>query len=171
MPLIFLRHPKPNAPKGLCYGRTDLTLAPGLNRVAQRLDEKLPKVDTIVSSPLSRCRGLAQAVANKRGLPVNTDEDLVEMDFGAWENTPWDSIDRKELDLWADDFFHARPHGGESVAMLRERVRSALTRLDNKMTLWVSHAGVYRALMAETDHHDPWNAHIDFAEFEVVNLS
>lgn len=171
MPLIFLRHTKPYAPEGLCYGRTDLALAPGFGQAAQRLCDALPPVNTVISSPLSRCRVLAQTIAKNRDLSIKIDYDLIEMDFGAWENTLWGAIDRTELDTWADDFFHAKPHGGESVSMLQDRVRSALTRLDNSTTLWVSHAGVYRALMAETDHLDPWNARIDFAHFEAVNLS
>ncbi|NNJ67722.1 MAG: hypothetical protein HKP54_06750 [Boseongicola sp.] len=171
MSLTFLRHSKPLCADGLCYGRTDVKLAPGLGTILQRLDETLPHVERVVSSPLSRCRTLAQSIANKRKLQAEADQNLIEMDFGEWENTPWDDIDRHALDTWADNFFHARPHGGESVTMLRKRVRKALENLDDTPTLWVSHAGVFRALMAETDHPDPWNARIDFATFQVINLT
>ena len=170
MPLIFLRHSKPDAADGLCYGRTDLELAPGLDAIVQRLDETLPDVTRIVSSPLTRCQILAQALGHKRQIKTETDHNLIEMDFGTWENTRWNDIDRHALDTWADDFFHARPHGGESVAMLQKRVRTALRSLDNTPTLWVSHAGVYRALMAQTNHPDPWNARIDFATFQAITL-
>lgn len=170
MPLIFLRHSKPEAPDGLCYGRTDLALASDFDAVARHLHGTLPPVSAVISSPLSRCLRLAQAIADNRQLPIRNDEDLIEMDFGSWENTPWDAINRTDLDAWADDFFHARPHGGESVAMLQNRIRSALSRLGDRPTLWVSHAGVYRALLAETDHPDPWNVRIDFAEFETIEL-
>ena len=47
--------------------------------------------------------------------------------------------------------FHARPHGGESVAMLRERVLSALddiSKLALLMPCYVTHSGVIRAAMA-----------------------
>ena len=54
------------------------------------------------------------------------DERLREFDFGTWEGVRWDAIPRAELDAWAADFFHARPHGGESVHMLRERVETAI---------------------------------------------
>ena len=171
MSLIFLRHSKPKAADGLCYGRTDLALEPGLDTIAQRLDAKLPALERIISSPLSRCQELAQALAEKRKTPLSIDPNLIEMDFGTWENTPWDSIDRNALDAWADDFLHARPHGGESVTMLRNRVRTALESIDDTPTLWVSHAGVFRALMAQTDHPDPWNARIDFAEFQTIDLA
>jgi alpha-ribazole phosphatase len=170
MPLIFLRHSKPDAADGLCYGRTDLEPAPDLDTIVQRLDETLPDVTRIVSSPLTRCQFLAQALGHKRQIKTEIDHNLIEMDFGTWENTPWNDIDRHALDTWADDFFHARPHGGESVAILQKRVRTALRNLDNTPTLWVSHAGVYRALMAQTNHPDPWNARIDFATFQAITL-
>lgn len=138
--------------------------------MAEELDKSLPNVTKIISSPLSRCRLLAEAIGKKKQIAVNEDEDLIEMNFGAWENKLWDTIERAELDAWADDFFDARPHGGESVAMLQTRVRSAVARLDQEPTLWVSHAGVYRALLAQTDHPDPWNAQIGFAEFRIIDL-
>jgi alpha-ribazole phosphatase len=170
MPLIFLRHSQPAAPDGLCYGRTDLDLAPGLNAVANRLAETLPHITQIATSPLSRCKKLATAIATRRSVPFIEDPNLIEMDFGDWENTRWNDIPRAELDTWADDFFHARPHGGESVAMLQNRTRNALANRDREPTLWVSHAGVYRALMAETNHVDPWNARIEFAQFETLPI-
>ena len=80
------------------------------------------------------------------------------------------AIAASDLDAWADDFFHARPHGGESVAMLQARVQKALSSRPNGTTLWVSHAGLYRALLAETEHPDPWNTLIDFAEFDILNI-
>ena len=50
------------------------------------------------------------------------------MDFGRWEGLPWSAVPRAELDAWAADLMHARPHGGESVAMLLARTRRALAR-------------------------------------------
>ncbi|SMX22581.1 histidine phosphatase family protein [Boseongicola aestuarii] len=171
MSLIFLRHSKPAAADGLCYGRTDLGLQPGLDSITDQLHADLPPLKRIITSPLSRCRILAQTLAGKRQIPLTIDANIIEMDFGTWEDTPWNAIDRDALDAWAADFFHARPHGGESVNMLQNRVRTALENIDDTPTLWVSHAGVFRALMAQTDHSDPWNARIDFAEFQTINLA
>ena len=82
----------------------------------------LPRADRLVSSPLERCRRLAERIGAARGLVPVVDERLREFDFGTWEGVPWESIPRAELDAWAADFLHARPHGGESVQMLHERV-------------------------------------------------
>ena len=72
------------------------------------------------------------------------------MDFGRWERVPWNDIDRTELDAWAADFFHARPHGGESVAMVSERVGSALAdyRRSGVSHAVVTHAGIIKAARA-----------------------
>ena len=170
MSLIFLRHTRPDVPDGTCYGRTDIGLAPGFEETAGHILRTLPDIDHIVSSPLMRCRLLANAVATRRNLSVSINDDLAEMDFGAWENSSWNAIPRAELDEWAEDFLHARPHNGESVAMLQIRVRRALKNRSKGVTLWVSHGGLYRALLAETEHPDPWNAKIGFGQFDILNI-
>ena len=146
------------------------SLAPGWEAAADRLTSALPKIDHIVCSPLGRCRLLAGYLSQRLTKPVTINEDLTEMDFGAWENTLWDDVPRQELDAWADDFYHARPHGGESVAMLQTRVRRALKSRPEGAVLWVGHAGLYRSLLAETEHPDPWNAQISFGAFEILNI-
>ena len=77
---------------------------------------------------------------------------------------PWDSIPRPELDAWAADFFHARPHGGESVHMLHERVGSAIAdyRQSGVSHVVVTHAGVIKAALAQSGHADGWSATIEF---------
>jgi alpha-ribazole phosphatase len=118
----------------------------------------LPPFDRLVSSPLTRCATLATALAEARGIEASFDDRLREMDFGAWEGVDWDHIPRHQLDHWAEDFLHARPHGGESVAMLAARVDAALTlyRKQPGTTLVVTHAGVIRAALGD------WRAAITF---------
>lgn len=48
----------------------------------------MPELRRVVSSPLSRCRKLAQYIATAAELPLHFDERLAEMDFGAWEGRP-----------------------------------------------------------------------------------
>ena len=92
------------------------------------------------------------------------DERLREFDFGAWEGVPWDNIPRSELDAWATDFFHARPHGGESVRMLHERVGAAIAdyRRSGASHVVVTHAGVIKAALARAGHPDGWKAVVGF---------
>ena len=143
MPLTLLRHTTPNHHQGLCYGRLDLDLADSFLVEARIALAALGKMTAIYSSPLSRCMRLAEVMEEPR---------LIEMDFGQWEGLPWSDLPREELDAWAEDFMHARPHGGESVAMLRERVLSALDDISKARSLdavlCVTHSGVIRAAMA-----------------------
>lgn len=158
MSLILLRHTRPAAAEGLCYGRTDLDVGPDFAAEAAAITATLPPVATMVTSPLRRCRRLAEAIAGARGLALADDPRLAEIDFGAWEGRPWDAIPRAEIDAWAADLMHANPHGGETVAALAARVAAALAdwRAAPGPVLVVSHAGVARAARALAGETAPW---------------
>lgn len=165
--MILLRHTRTEAPAGVCYGRTDLPLAADFETDAQRVMRELPPVSNVVASPLGRCRRLAERIAATRDLPLCEDPRLTEMDFGAWEGRAWDAVERGALDAWAADFHGARVHGGESVAMLAARVASALAAAEPRRppTLWVTHAGVARAVAALAGRFDGWNTRLDFGDW------
>lgn len=167
MPLIVLRHTRPEIAAGVCYGSSDLGLAADFDADARRIAAELPAVSRIVSSPLSRGRLLAEAVGAARGLDVEVDPALRELDFGTWELQRWDAIARAELDAWAADFLGARPHGGESVAMLAERVGVALDRHPpaTPPVLWVTHSGVIRAVCAHLGEPRGWSTDLGFGEW------
>ena len=164
MPVILVRHTRPAVPEGVCYGVTELDLAPTFDDEAAAVVAALPRADRLVSSPLQRCRRLAERIGVARGLVPLFDERLREFDFGTWEGVPWDCIPRTELDAWAADFLHARPHGGESVQMLRERVAAAIAdyRRSGVSHVVVTHAGVIKAALAQTGHPDGWKVVVEF---------
>lgn len=167
MGLILLRHTRPAAPEGLCYGRTDLPLDE--DDFAARVPEliaTLPGIHRLCTSPLSRCRRLAEAIGAARGLVPEVDPRLREMDFGRWENRAWAALPRGELDAWAADFDEARPHGGETVAELARRVDAVLGDAPQPgTTLWVTHAGIVRATCALRGLHAGWDTRLGFGEW------
>lgn len=123
----------------------------------------LPSVRSIVTSPLIRCTKLASYIARELRLPVKEDHRLMEIDFGTWERQAWSAIPRVVIDAWAADFLHARPHGGESVAMLRARVLESLFAYQSaERTLIVTHAGVIRAALATGEKAEDFNQQIGF---------
>ena len=78
-------------------------------------------------------------------------EDLVELDFGAWEGRPWEAVPRDELNAWAADLWRHRPGGGESAAMAAGRWRrfsQAFQHHTAKAALAVTHAGLIRVALA-----------------------
>ena len=171
MALILLRHGPPEGGAGLCYGRSDLAPGPGTAALAARLSRELPPLGRILTSPLARAARLAEGIGAARGLVPGIDPRLSEIDFGAWEGRRWDDIPRAEIDAWAADLLHARPHGGESVAMLAARVGAALAAPGTGPTvLAVTHAGPIRAALAEAGQRDAWQARIAFGAWLVMAI-
>lgn len=164
-PLCWLvRHPRPEAPAGLCYGRTDLAAQPAdTARAAQALAARLPAGIVLRSSPLQRCQTLLQTLHVLRpDVQLRPPEDwLAEMDFGTWEGRLWADLPAAELRAWTDDFGHYRAGGhGESVAQFLMRLHEGLQAVRAAWETpslrdrhgwppaeaWITHAGVIRGL-------------------------
>ena len=65
-----------------------------------------------------------------------------------------------------DGFHGARPHGGESVAVLAARVQIGARRpLADPPVLWVTHGGVARAVCALRGLAEGWNRRVGFGEW------
>jgi alpha-ribazole phosphatase len=147
MRLVLVRHPQPLVAAGVCYGSTDLPVAPDVaQQMAATLGASLPPGTRVYSSTLQRCTTLASLLA----APV-LDPRLVEMDFGQWEMQPWHAIPKAEIDAWAADLVHYRPGGGESVLQLTARVASfydEMRRLPHAQAMVICHAGTMRVLAA-----------------------
>ena len=108
MRLHLIRHPKPLIEPGICYGQLDI-LAKIENSDLVRLRAELLPDLPVWSSPLLRCRQLAEALHPAPRI----DPRLQEMDFGEWEMTSWDRIQREALDGWAADPLGYRPPQGD----------------------------------------------------------
>jgi len=141
--VFLIRHPRPRIADGICYGRLDVA-AEEPEPIAAALRARLPAGMMVVSSPLARCRALAEALHPQPRFEAA----LMEMDFGDWEGRRWDAIGRAALDAWAADLLHHAPPGGESAAMLQARVVACLDALADEgiaRCAIVTHAGVMRA--------------------------
>lgn len=167
MAVTLLRHTRPLDAEGLCYGARDLDLAPGFETEAEAVLDVLPAVRVLISSPLRRCRLLAERIGAKRGCDVTLDPDWREMDFGTWEGLAWDAIPRAELDAWAADFMGYEGHGGESVTALQARVRRAVAATPDG-ALVVTHAGAIKAALAVRNLPDAWERRTPFGGMVVV---
>ena len=157
MDLVLIRHPAVAVEAGVCYGSSDVALAGDATQEAAALARRLealgaPAPARVESSPLARCAHIAKAFAGQHGVAAGTDARLAEMDFGTWELQRWDAIERAQIDAWAADFEHARPHGGESVAQFEARVHTwfdAVCATATGEPVWsVTHVGVIRAVTA-----------------------
>lgn len=143
MQVFLIRHPRPQVAAGICYGQLDLP-ALGVEQTATRLRQQLPADLPLISSPLQRCRALAEALHPS----PRFEPELMEMNFGEWEGRHWDQIGAEALDAWAADLLHHAPPGGESAAMLQARVIASFDSLAAEgltACVVVTHAGVMRA--------------------------
>jgi broad specificity phosphatase PhoE len=105
-----------------------------------------------VASPLARARDTMERLRAALGLPSSSyrlDERLKELSFGAWEGLTWREVRAREANMAtvrARDKWTFVPPGGESYAMLAERVAPALADLTRDAVI-VSHGGVARVLL------------------------
>ena len=143
MRLHLIRHPKPVIKPGVCYGRHDCS-AESVEAAALALRAVLPAGLPVWSSPLIRCRALAEQL---HAHPL-IDDRLAEMHFGDWEGRRWDDIPRAELDAWAADVAGYAPLGGESPRDLQQRALDFVASLAVPEAVIVTHAGVIRTLLA-----------------------
>lgn len=109
----------------------------------------------IVTSPLSRCRAFAGALAEKRGVPVSVEARFKEVAFGAWEGRTAAQLSAHQPDLLFDfkcDPVTYRPAGAELLADFDARVtagwQAVLDAHSGEHVLVVCHAGVIRMLLA-----------------------
>ena len=92
MNLFAIRHTSVAVEPGICYGQTDVPVADSFIVEKEKLAAQLYNVefDKIYSSPLSRCKLLAENLFQKEQIVF--DERLKELNFGDWELKTWDAI-------------------------------------------------------------------------------
>lgn len=105
-------------------------------------------------SPMGRVRETCDIVRSTLGMAADgftLEPRLIELGFGSWEGLTWKDVRhadpagaaRRKADKW-----RCVPPGGESYAMLHERVRPVITSLSDE-TVVVAHGGVARAFLVE----------------------
>lgn len=130
MTILLIRHTSVDVAPGICYGQTDVPLADSFPQEAEKVRKALHRhtIDAVFTSPLSRCRRLAEYCGFNDAIP---DRRLMEMNFGDWEMRRYDEISDPRLRLWYDDFLNVQATGGESAMMQKERFGDFLKSLDS----------------------------------------
>ena len=159
--IYFVRHGETDwNVEGRLQGQKDIPLN-DLGRVqaeeaGRRLRALVPRFEDLdyVASPMTRTRETMELLRTTLGLhpaAYRLDERLVELTFGAWEGMTWKEVRKSEPQAAAarerDKWGFAPPGGGESYAMLADRVRPILDGL-TRDTVLVAHGGVARAFLA-----------------------
>jgi ribonuclease H / adenosylcobalamin/alpha-ribazole phosphatase len=118
-----------------------------VERVARRLGTM--GCDALFSSTLNRALSTAQAISDVTGLPIQTVDDLREMNYGTWEGKSFLEVrktDEPAYLRWIDDVDYPCPEG-ESHAHVLERMKRAFDSVrasGAKRPIVVSHGTAIR---------------------------
>jgi len=134
-------------------------------RNGQVLRGALPRPNNVhfVASPLIRARETMELIRGRMGLDpydYRTDIRLQELSFGRWEGLTLPELkhaDPAGYRARRDRRWAVVPPGGESYAMLADRVEPVLGALDRD-TVLVAHGGVMRAIRVLLCGSDPQEA-------------
>lgn len=127
---LLIRHGETALTAGKRYsGRGDVPLSETGRAQALAVAKRAASFKPVaaVTSPLARCVETAKPL----GVPVVTDPDLIECDFGLWEGMTFAEVRAnygKEMNSWLASTAVAPP-GGESFQQVAKRVRAAVARL------------------------------------------
>ncbi|MCY3923397.1 MAG: histidine phosphatase family protein [Chloroflexi bacterium] len=134
--ILLLRHVESEANKaGVGLGRTDSPpTALGLRQLDATVTALREQTITrVVTSPLSRARLLAEAIAESHGLEAVACDELLELDVGHMEGLEWPVARArygKFLDAWrSDDSLNITMPGGESLADVYRRSHGVFDEL------------------------------------------
>ena len=177
MKITVVRHTSVDVPKGICYGITDVPLAPTFRGEMEQVRQKLGSTDFdfVYTSPLIRCTSLASEIISNQ--PIHTDSRLTELNFGDWEMAEWNVLFESENGkAWFADYINTRCPNGESFIDLILRTNLFLEDLRQiavNRVLIFTHAGIIRAMMcllqnktAEEAFHTP----LEYGQIITFNL-
>jgi broad specificity phosphatase PhoE len=135
-------------------GRSDVPLTDTGRAQAREAGERLASagIDAVISSPLSRARDTAQAIAEATGAPLRVDERLTEIDYREFEG-----LDRAAalerfgdaFQAWREDPFGSPVAGMEPLgdALHRARAATADALAAGERPVIVGHQGILRIVL------------------------
>ncbi|WP_295234060.1 alpha-ribazole phosphatase [Sediminibacterium sp.] len=149
MEIYLIRHTTPKVEKGICYGQVDLDITETFLEEVEAIKPHLPSDEIkVYSSPLQRCKKLADALFD--GLAIDVHDDLMELNCGQWELLPWNDIPKEEIQPWMDDFVNVAVPKGESYVDLHNRVVKRFNEIVSRQesAVIVAHGGVLRSILS-----------------------
>jgi len=182
--LLLLRHGQTQLSVERRYsgrGNPELTdlgreqAAAGAGLIASRGDE----IAAIISSPLQRALDTAAAVGAATGVPVSVDEGFIETDFGQWEGLTFAEAAERYPEVHRDWLRDATvdPPGGESFALVGERVAAARERViaeyPGQTVVVVSHVTPIKETLRAALEVGPsllYRLHLDLASLSIAEF-
>ena len=133
----------------------------------------------IYSSPLVRCMATARPSAERLGLPVESDERLIEIGHGTWEGRYRQDIEREDPELyrlWREEPARVAFEGGESLADVLARWRSFARALALRAehALVTTHDAVIRCALVDLlgrPLDDLWQVRVENGAFALLETA
>lgn len=154
--ITLVRHGKVAGPAAL-YGRTDIALSTAghsdLTLALNNLHAQTP-INQLISSPRLRCLQVAQECSTQHKIPLRTEDNLQEMDFGIWDGIPFDKLgdEWKNIEAFWESPHSMQPPEGESLTDFAARVisgwESLISNTKHGHNVIICHGGVIRILIA-----------------------
>jgi len=167
--------------KGMFRGRTDFPLNKRGLVQAQDLAQELKSfpIKYIYTSPLSRARQTAEAIAQQCGIEVKIEEQFNNIELGSWEGRFKKEIAElypKEWEIWVNNTEKLKVKGMETLYDVQKRAKICLDNLvsqHNGDTLAViTHRAVLKPLIAAClNIVSPyfWKIHLDTASYSLLS--
>ncbi len=153
--IIYVRHAESLwNPIGRYQGRLDPELSERGKKQAPLIAKALKKYNptALYSSPLKRTYQTAEYIGKELGLPVNIDENLIEIDHGDWAGMLVEEVKEKYPDMFRQWLYEPETvdfPNGESLYEVYHRVRrfqeDVLEKHDGETIVAVSHTVPIRA--------------------------
>ena len=156
--LFLLRHGQTATSREnlFCGRRLNVQLTPEGVAMAKAFADAYRQMPwtAIYSSPLDRALTTANELARVVGLPVEQRDGLEELDYGEWDGSSTDAVEKKyhdDYERWVADPAWNPPTGGETAVALAQRATRVIEEIDATCSdgnvLVVSHKATIRVAL------------------------
>jgi alpha-ribazole phosphatase len=178
MEVYLVRHTETVCKKGICYGQSDVGIIEPYDQIFSEIVRKLPQEAKLYSSPLKRCKILANYILEHTNTDaIVEDSRLMEMNFGDWELQQWNDIPKDILDPWMNDFVSVAAPNGESFIDVDNRVWDFISNeiqfQKTKPVIIVAHSGVIRSILCRINKiplQDAFKSVLDYGAVIKIEL-
>ena len=182
--IYLIRHGQTDWNKDKIFrGKADVPLNEHGRKEAQALADHLKHVrpDACYSSPLSRALETAETAIGRRSLSVQTDEGIIDIDYGEWQGLQDAEVSKKFAEIYRR--WHETPHrvrfpGGESLAMVKKRSLASLDRIRSShpddTVFVVAHRVVTKVIMCAVlglSNSAFWKIQQDNCAYNIIEFS
>lgn len=155
--------------EGRYLGWSDVPLSEAGKEKLRLLSIPIDKPDLIITSDRLRCIETAKLLYER--IPLRTESELKEVNFGEWEGKTYEQLtDVPSYQHWLKHPEQFAPENGETFALFQQRILGAWRRIiaeqievEANELVFIVHGGVIRSLLTElTKRHSFWEWDIRF---------